>query len=159
MSEIRQYVEILLESLEKKKGLLQKIQKENIKQEDAIKNNSDIEIFDQAVTAKELLISDLEILDNGFETVYNRIKEDLQASKEAYRSEISRMQQLISEITDLSVRIQTSEQRNRKLVDGYFAYTRGKIKQAKKSVRAANDYYKSMSRTNYVDSYLMDQKK
>lgn len=159
MSEIRQYVEILLESLEKKKGLLQKIQKENIKQEDAIKNNSDIEIFDQAVTAKEQLISDLEILDNGFETVYDRIKEDLQASKEAYRSEISRMQQLISEITDLSVRIQTSEQRNRKLVDGYFAYTRGKIKQAKKSVRAANDYYKSMSRTNYVDSYLMDQKK
>lgn len=159
MSEIRQYVEILLESLEKKLGLLQKIMAENKKQEDVLKNNRDIEIFDSTVTAKEQLIHDLESLDSGFEKVYDRIKEELQESKETYRTQIIRMQELISEITDLSVQIQTSEQRNKNLVDNYFSYARGKIRQAKKSVRAANDYYKSMSRTNYTDSYLMDRKK
>ena len=91
--------------------------------------------------------------------MYDRIKEELQESKETYRTQIIRMQELISEITDLSVQIQTSEQRNKNLVDNYFSYARGKIRQAKKSVRAANDYYKSMSRTNYTDSYLMDRKK
>ena len=68
------------------------------------------------------------------------------------------MQKLISEITDLSVRIQASEERNKKLVETYFSYTRGKIRESKKSVRVASDYYKSMSGTNYTDARLMDRK-
>ncbi len=159
MAEIRQYMEILLESLKKKKTILQKILEENEKQEKAIKENSDMEAFDRIVRDKRRLIWDLESLDSGFDSVYNRIKEELPAEKAAYKQEIAHMQELISEITALSVRIQATEQRNKQLVESYFAYAKGKIKQAKKSVRAANDYYKNMSRGGYGDSALMDQKK
>lgn len=159
MAEIKQYVDILLESLERKKDILQIIQKENIKQEEAIKKNSDLAAFDHIVENKSRFIAELELLDSGFEKVYDRVKEELPLAKDSFRNEIARMQQLISEITDLNVRIQASEQRNKQLVEQYFSYARSKIRQSKKSVRAANDYYKSMSQTNFVDPQLLDRKK
>ena len=159
MIELRQYVKILVESLEKKKKILQALQEENKKQEEAIKKNSDTGEFDRIVEYKGQLIRELEILDNGFENVYNRIKDELLAEKAAYRNEIAAMQKLIEEIMGLSVSVQTTEQRNKQLVEGYFSYARGKIRQAKKSVRVANEYYKSMSRGGYSDSALLDKKK
>lgn len=158
MAEIKQYVEILLESLKKKKGVLQNILEQNIRQEEIIRNHCDIDEFDKTVKMKRRYIRELEGLDSGFEKVYERIKSELSGVKENYRDEISRMQKLISEITDLSVRIQASEERNKKLVETYFSYTRGKIRESKKSVRVASDYYKSMSGTNYTDARLMDRK-
>ncbi len=157
--EIRQYVKILIESLEKKKRILQALQEENKKQEEAIKKNSDIAEFDAIVAYKEKLIEGIQVLDNGFENVYQRVREELISQKAVYREEIARMQTLISEIMDLSVSVQATEQRNKQLVENYFSYARGKIKQAKKSVRVASEYYKSMNRLNYGDSSLLDKKK
>lgn len=157
--EIKQYIRILIESLEKKKRILQAIQEENKKQEAAIRQNSDIEEFDAIVTYKEKLIDELQILDHGFENVYDRIREELISNKALYQTQIAAMQKLIGELTELSVNIQTAEQRNKQLVEGYFTYARGKIRQAKKSVKAASEYYKSMNRTNYMDAALLDQKK
>ena len=157
--EIRQYVKILIESLEKKKRILQALQEENKKQEEAIKKNSDIAEFDAIVAYKEKLIEGIQVLDNGFENVYQRVREELISQKSVYREEIARMQTLISEIMDLSVSVQATEQRNKQLVENYFSYARGKIKQAKKSVRVASEYYKSMNRLNYGDSSLLDKKK
>lgn len=159
MAEIRQYVNILLESLGKKKNILQMLLRENGKQEEAIKLNGDLEAFDRIVETKGRFIAELELLDSGFEKIYDRVREELLAARESYKEEIVRMQQLISEITDLSVGIQTSEQRNKQLVENYFSYTKKKIRQSKKSVRAANDYYRNMRQTNYVDPQLLDKKK
>jgi len=159
MAEIRQYVNILVESLEKKKKVLQALQEENKKQEKAMKENSDLEEFDRIVSYKEKLIREIQVLDGGFEKLYERIKDDLLAEKKQYASEIKKMQSLIEDVTELSVAIQASEQRNKQLVEQYFSYTRGKIRQAKKSVKVASEYYKSMNRMNYVDSALLDKKK
>ena len=159
MAEIRQYVDILLESLERKKGILGMLLKENGNQEEAIRQNSDMEVFDRTVEAKSRFIAELELLDSGFEKVYDRVREELMASRESFKEEIIRMQRLISEITDLSVSIRTSEQRNKQLVENYFSYTKNRIRQSKKSVRAANDYYRNMRQTNFVDPQLLDRKK
>lgn len=159
MAEIRQYVEILQESLEKKKKVLQTILEENTKQEEVLKKDGGMEEFDNIVKTKGRLLRELKRLDKGFEKVYDRVKETLPEEKESYKDEIACMQRLISEITDLSVRIQTSEQRNKQLVENYFSHTKGKIRQAKMSVRVASNYYKSMSGANYVGVHLMDRKK
>lgn len=159
MAETGQYIAILTESLEKKKVILQKLLRENEKQETAVKQENDMEAFDKTVKAKSRLIRELNGLDDGFEKVYDRIREEFLRDKDIYREEIAVMQRLISEITDLSVAMQASEARNKKLVEQYFSYTRGKIRQSKKSVRAASDYYKSMNRMNYVGSQFMDRKK
>lgn len=157
--EIGQYVRILIESLEKKRRILQALREENKKQEEAIKENSDMEEFDRIVTYKGKLIQEMQILDGGFENVYNRIREELVSEKASYKEEIETMQSLIAEIMELSVGLQVAEQRNKQLVEGYFSYAKGKIKQAKRSVRVASEYYKSMSRANYADSALLDKKK
>lgn len=159
MAETGQYIAILTESLEKKKVILQKLLQENEKQEAAVKQENDMEAFDKTVKAKSRLIRELNGLDDGFEKVYDRIREEFLRDKDVYREEISVMQRLISEITDMSVAMQASEVRNKKLVEQYFSYARGKIRQSKKSVRAASDYYKSMNRMNYVGSQFMDRKK
>lgn len=159
MAETGQYIAILTESLEKKKVILQKLLRENEKQEAAVKQENDMEAFDKTVKAKSRLIRELNGLDDGFEKVYDRIREEFLRDKDVYREEIAVMQRLISEITDLSVAMQASEARNKKLVEQYFSYARGKIRQSKKSVRAASDYYKSMNRMNYVGSQFMDRKK
>ena len=159
MAEIGQYVDILLESLRKKKSRLQRLLEENGKQEEAIKENSDTTVFDRIVQTKGCFIAELELLDSGFEKIYDRIRDGLSEEKAVFCNEIAQMKQLISEITDLSVSVQTSERRNKQLIDNYFSYARGKIRQAKKSVRAANDYYKNMSQTNFVDPQLVDRKK
>ena len=124
-----------------------------------MKENSDLEEFDRIVSYKEKLIREIQVLDGGFEKLYERIKDDLLAEKKQYASEIKKMQSLIEDVTELSVAIQASEQRNKQLVEQYFSYTRGKIRQAKKSVKVASEYYKSMNRMNYVDSALLDKKK
>ncbi len=159
MAEIKQYVDILLESLEKKKRILQQILKENAEQEKAVKVNGSIEEFDRIVEEKSRLIFEMENLDSGFDKVYDRIRKELPDARDSYKEEIARIQRLISEITDLSVSIQTSEQRNKQFVESYFSYARGQIRQSKKSVRAANDYYKNMRQINYIDPQMMDSKK
>ena len=67
MAEIKQYVDILLESLEKKKRILQQILKENAEQEKAVKVNGSIEEFDRIVEEKSRLIFEMENLDSGSE--------------------------------------------------------------------------------------------
>lgn len=158
--EIRKYVIILLESLEKKKRILQALLEECKKQENAIKNNSDIEEFDTIVTYKGKLIDGIRVLDNGFEQVYERIGSELTAQNSLYREEILKMQTLISEIMELSVSVQAAEQRNKQVVENYFSFARGRIGHAKKSVRAASEYYKNMSGLNrYPDISMLDKKK
>ena len=107
MAEIKQYVDILLESLEKKKRILQQILKENAEQEKAVKVNGSIEEFDRIVEEKSRLIFEMENLDSGFDKVYDRIRKELPDARDSYKEEIARMQRLISEITDLSFSIQT----------------------------------------------------
>ncbi len=159
MAEIKRYIEILTESLRKKKKILEDILEENEKQAGAIRDEESMEAFEATVTAKSKLLWDMEALDNGFETVYERVKEGLEDQKEKYKAEISEMQALISEITDLSVRIQASEQRNKKLAEGYFSGARRQIRESKKSVRVASDYYKSMSGSTDTGPRMVDQKK
>lgn len=159
MADTRQYIDIMTDSLEKKRDTLLEILDANKKQEQAFKDNCDIDTFDLMVKEKGRLIGRLESLDYGFERVYDRIRDDLAGVKEAFAPQIRHMQELIRDITELSVKVQTSEQRNKSLVDNYFAFARSKIRNAKKGVRAASDYYKTMSNAGVNNSVLMDKKK
>lgn len=159
MKEIGQYLEILKESLEKKKGILEAVLEKNEEQAQAVKEDKNQEIFGRIVEEKAGLIEELGRLDDGFEQLYNRIREELVPNKERFRKEIAILQKLISQVTDLSVRIQASEKRNRKLAEDYFFRERDRLQKSHKSVKAASDYYRAMSRVNYVDPQLMDKKK
>ena len=98
--------QILVESLEKKSRVLDEIIKENEAQELMFKQEElDVEALDASADRMGALAEKLELLDEGFESVYDRIREELIKNKAAYRAEIKRMQELIAEITEKVVGI------------------------------------------------------
>lgn len=152
------YLEILTDSLKKKSKVLDEIMQYNSDQENLLRQESiSLEELDANMELKDGLVQKLVQLDDGFETLYERIKEQLLTQKDQYKAQIGQMQELISQITEKSVSIQAQEARNKGMIENYFARERGQLRQSRQVSKAAYGYYKSMS--NGVSSQLLDQKK
>jgi len=159
MTECRKYLTILIESLEKKIDILDQLLDCNERQSEVIKANLNLDEFEKIVDEKGGFIDSLNRIDLGFQSVYDRIKVELIDNKQEYKKEIEGLQRLISQIAEKSVALETSELRNKQAVENYFSFTRNQLQLNKKNVKAASDYYKSMSQVNYVDSQMIDKKK
>ena len=158
--EKNKYVNVLVDSLERKRTVLEEIILLNEEQGKLIRQDTfDMEAFDRIVTEKSHRIEKLETLDDGFEMVYDKLKDNLTQDRSNYKNEIKKMQDLIANITDLSMRIQVSEERNKIGIEAYFKSTRSNYQQARATTKAASAYYSAMSRLNTVDPQLLDQKK
>lgn len=156
----KEYIAILQQSLEKKNRILDLIVEKNKEQRILFTDETlPPERLEENIKEKGDLVDQLNQLDDGFEQVYNRVREILNKEKEAYRDEIKKMQELIREITDKSATIQAQEQRNKELAAQKFASVKKEIRKARTSTKAANQYYKSMAKTNVVDSQFLDKKK
>ncbi|NLG05059.1 MAG: flagellar protein FlgN [Clostridia bacterium] len=156
----RNYIEILIESLLRKKEILNQIMKLNDTQSELISQNEVTgDSFTDTISKKQKLIENLNLLDSGFEKVYQRVRMELLDNRELYKEQITLMQELISQITDYSVKIQTDEERNRRSIEESFDTVKQDIRQSRTSVKAASDYYKNMSKVNYIDPQFMDKKK
>lgn len=150
---------ILSESLDQKLQVLAEIQEYNLKQEKAFKNGqADLASFDEAVEEKDRLIERLIRLDEGFETLYARLAEELKENRAQHAAQIKQLQEKISKVTDMGVTIQAQEARNKKLIEDYFAKARAGVRQNRQSSKAAYDYYKSMSGANVRQPSFMDSK-
>lgn len=157
---IENYLGILESSLEKKVMVLDEIGDYNDKQQQLLKQEKvSMEELDANMEEKDVLIQKLTELDEGFETLYERIREQLLANKDAYKEQIKRIQGLISQVTDKSVSIQAQESRNKKLIEDYFAREKSQIRQGRQASKTAYNYYKSMSNVDDVSSSILDQKK
>ncbi len=150
---------ILSESLDQKLKVLEEIQQYNLKQEQAFKNGeADIAGFDEAVEEKDCLIERLMRLDDGFETMYAKLAEELKENRTQHAAQIKVLQEKIAKVTEMGVTIQAQEARNKKLVEDYFAKARAGVRQNRQSSKVAYDYYKSMSGANLAQSRFMDSK-
>lgn len=151
---------ILSESLDKKLQVLKEIQEYNKKQEQSfLEETVNLEEFDAAIEEKGRLIEKLGKLDEGFEAVYDRLAAELKGNREKYRSQIAVLQDKVRQVTELGVSIQAQEQRNKKLVEQYFARAHSSLSQKRKSSKAAYDYYKNMSGSAVAPPQFMDSKK
>ncbi len=154
------YIIILIQSLEKKVKVLDKIIESNKEQKEILSQEEmDTDRFEANLNEKGDLVDELNLLDDGFQDIYDRIKDELGTNREAYKEEIKQMQKLISEITEKSVTIRAEEERNRSLAAKQFDNMRGNISTAKRSRQAANTYYSNMSRVNTIDAQFMDKRK
>ena len=155
----KEYIAVLIQSLEKKKEILDKIIAKNKEQKILFTDEgSDPDRLEENMQEKSGLVDQLNELDEGFQQIYNRVKAMLQADKESYKEEIRTMQKLITEITEMSTTIQTQEKRNYDLAGKRFAKVKRGIRKARASNRVANQYYKNMANLNVVDSQYMDKK-
>lgn len=157
---MKNYLGILEESLQKKLKVLEDISVYNQEQEKLLREESvSMEELDENMNLKDELIQKVTALDEGFETLYERIREQLLVNKDAYKEQIQRLQQLISQVTEKNVSIQAQEARNKKLLEDYFKRERSQLRQNRQSSKAAYNYYKSANNTNVVMPQMMDQKK
>lgn len=156
----KEYVAVLRQSLEKKKRILDLIIEKNKEQRIIFTDESQPpERLDENLREKGELIDQLNQLDDGFEQVYNRVRDILEKEKESYREEIRAMQTLIREITDKSATIQAQELRNRELAVQKFSSVKKEIRKARTTSKVASQYYKNMTKMNVVDAQFLDKKK
>lgn len=154
------YINILIESLEKKIRILDSIILANQEQREGLEDpNLDPDDFDRLVEKKAEYIAQLEQLDNGFEELFARVREELNVNREKYKEEIHTMQGLIRKITDKSLMIERQEAQNKELMEQKFAAVRSQAREVRKSQKIVNQYYKNMMKSNYLDPQFMDDKK
>lgn len=154
------YIEIMIQSLKKKiKVLDQIIELDELQKEQLENPTASADDFDQTVEDKATLIQQLDQLDSGFDKLYSRVREELQGNKEAFTDQIAEMQDLIRAITDRSVKIQSQEARNKNLMTQKFAKVKKQVKEVRTNTKVANQYYRNMTRVNYIDPQFMDNKK
>lgn len=152
--------QILVESLEKKSRILDEIIKENEAQEVLLKQDElDMEALDASADRMGELAEKLELLDEGFEAVYDRIRQELIDNKSAYRGEIRRMQELIAVITEKVVGINAARMRNKAQAENQFKKSRQQIGKAASKMKVSQSYYNNMNRLNYVGPQFYDNKK
>ena len=157
--ETENYLQIMTSSLEKKKKILQDIVDYNVEQERIVTSGEfDGDKFQKNMENKAECIDMLNALDEGFQSVYDRVKADVEMYKQNYKADIQRLQQLIKEVSSLSATIQAQESRNKLQIERKFRELKQETKTAKRSVSMANKYYQNMSRVS-SEPQFMDSKK
>ena len=158
--EKKEYIPIMIQSLEKKNQVLDSIIQINRRQKEELENPSlDPDEFEKTFEEKAALIDELDTLDTGFQELFDHVKEELDGNREAYRDEIARMQDYIRMLTDKSADIQVQEARNKELMQQKFQGIRRQVKEVRKSQKVVNEYYENMKKLRYLEPQFTDKKK
>ena len=129
---MKSYLQILQDSLDKKLQMLVKIEEKSLEQSAMLKNQEvDLVAVDTNMDEKAELIEKVLSIDNGFESIYEKIREQLISNKEQYKDEIKTIKALIEKVTEKSASIQAIEARNKAQMEVVF-------NSQKKSLRSKN---------------------
>lgn len=154
------YLIILEQSLDKKIVILNRIIEQDQIQLQQLQNpNLEPDEFDQTVEVKAKLIEELELIDQGFEQIFDRVKSEIGNNKELYKTQIRSMQEKIRQITDKSMEIQTQEARNKALMEKKFSAIHKQVREIRQSQKVVNQYYRNMMKKGYTEPQFLDNKK
>ena len=153
-------LDMLEESLIKKLDILSKIEEENEIQKEVLlsMDQERLSEFDQGVDKKGELIDQLDLLDDGFQTLFDKVKDEVNKNREQYKDKIRNMQELIQQITGKSASIEASERRNKKLAEKYFSSVRQELNTSKQTSAAAFNYYRTMNNFKDIPPQFLDNK-
>lgn len=154
------YIRMMLDILSKKESNLKALLELTTAQEQILKGEEfDEEGFTDIMKKKREHLRKIEEFDNGFQSIYNRVAEELKNHKEDYKDQILEMQRLITGITDFGVKLTALEEKNKNVLETKFREKKQSIRQFKVSKQTADKYYKNMIGMQTGASYFMDQKK
>lgn len=160
MSTIETYLNILIDSLNNKIKYLNRILELTKKQEELIKNTElDLDSFEKIMDEKTKHIEAIEVIDAGFQSTFDRIKDILTNQTNIYANELKQLKEKIALASDVGISIQVLEERNKINIQRHFSGKKTQVKNFKKSRATAANYYKSMNKMQPGQSYFMDQKK
>ena len=157
------YIQIMIESLNKKSELLDRLIRNNEEQHDCVAGKAyeevDWDSFNLIVAQKQASIDRIVKMDEGFQSLYDRVKEQLNEDRSKYADKINEIQRLIIKVTDQGAKITTGEERNRKIIEKLFGNRKKEIKRTRNSLRVATSYAQTMSGDFGMDISSQDIKK
>ncbi len=155
------YINILIESLEEKSRVLDEVILCDREQMEIVRSkNPDLKLLEKSIDKIGELAGKIDRLNDGFESVYAKARDALLNHKEEHRSQILKLKELITTVTEKSVKIQAEEARNREAVSALFKGKRKELSDRRRSVQAMNKYSNSMRKINTHDSSVFwDNKK
>lgn len=153
-------LQILQDSLVKKIELLTAIEEKSREQEALVKKESfSLKEIDENMDAKSKLIEQLTLLDNGFETLYEKIRVELIDNKDLYRVQIEEIQNLIVEVTARGASIEAIEARNKAAIEAFFCKNKKELQSKKKTSSVVHSYYRTAKKLQSAPPQFFDQKK
>lgn len=157
----RTYTLILTDSLKKKEGVLEKLLMLTEDQRMLLSGSDELNMdeFEEIIIKKDTKLKELETLDQGFELIYEKVKDSFPLHKSELSKEINSLQSVITKITDQGVKLEAVEQENKRKLELYLLQKRSQIKNFKMSNKTVSNYYKSMSGYTEDSSYFMDKRK
>jgi hypothetical protein len=154
------YLQIMIESLEKKLDVLDKVSEVNKRQFACSSAQPfDVKKYDKIMDEKSELIDELNRLDEGFTSTYELVRVEVQTHPDEYRESVLRLQELVGKVVDKGVSVEAQEKRNKASMEAAVSSKRKEYKQRKISASAAMKYYKAVSKINNIDPQLLDRKK
>lgn len=155
------YSEMLIESLQKKKTLLEAIEGLTMHQSRLLAlEKFDEEAFDELITKKEQDLLELQEIDEAFERIYKRVAKEYRTEPSAYEPQIRRLQELIASCMEAGSRIEVAEKNNQAAFQRERAGHLQQVRSYKQSSQVAAHYYQHMANQHQSgNSYFMDKKK
>lgn len=161
MGEEQRYIDMLVDILNKQISTLREVL-DITKEQGIIAGEAvfDEERFDETLSHKDICIMKLNELDNGFVSVYDRVKKVIQETPGQYKAKIEELQELIRLCTDLGNEIQTLENRNKDKVARCFAGKKKEYNAKQTAATVANKYNTTMKNVNIMgEGYRFNQDK
>lgn len=154
------YIRIMAESLEKKRDILGRIIDLNRQQDFLLQDpNLSPEDFEQNMQFKSSMVEQLNLLDEGFEELFGRVRDTLNTNRKQYAEEIVHMQELIKDITAKTTQIQAQEVRNREKAASKFSAVREQVRGVRNSQKVVKQYYDNMMSARNANAQMIDNKK
>lgn len=154
------YIKVLIDTLQKKKSVMEQIY-DGTKQQKALLQSGKFkeDEFQKTISLKEMLLHELGKLDNGFEQIYERVSLVLKHNKDMYKDDILIAQNLIQQIMDLNVSIRAMEEQNKERFSVCIAEQRKQVGSIRSNNKVVNNYYKNMPNIHQMgQSYFVDKK-
>lgn len=159
--ENKTYISMMEDALQKKKSILASLYDQTLEQEKLLTDDTmDVDRFEKLLAEKGKGIDELNRIDDGFDSLYKRLEQELMGNQESYKEEIRHMKSLILDVTDLGTKIQVVEKKNHDRFQQYISSEREKLKAANKSQQTALTYARNMTdRHKPGDSYFVNETK
>ncbi|MCI9420521.1 MAG: flagellar protein FlgN [Eubacterium sp.] len=155
------YVNMMVDSLSRKKRILGFILQKTREQESLLKDEEmDPDDFQAIIDEKGEQIDELNKIDEGFDTLFSYVEKEINENRMAYRTQIEQMQQLIGEVSELGIQIQALEHQNSGHLKVYLANQRKAIREFNVNSRTTSSYYQNMANAPKLEqSYFFNKTK
>ncbi len=154
------YLTILTDSLEKKSLLLDRIMGICEEHEKIITSETpDMDSYNTLMEEKGRIIDELDLLDDGFTALYERVAPALREDPSQYADKLARIKLLVTEVSDKTALIQARELRIQSTIERLIKSVKPESRRFTPPSDAAYKYYQTMNSANVATSVFVDNKK